>query len=325
MKLAMVGLGRMGGNMAQRLLEGGHEVVVYDVAAEARDRLAKLGGTAVDALADVATALEPPRVVWLMLPAGEITDQALATLEAGLEPGDVAVDGGNSYYRSFVADAARLAGKGIAYVDAGTSGGVWGLTEGYCLMVGGTEEAVKTVEPAFLTLAPQGGYAHVGPPGAGHFVKMVHNGIEYGLMQAYAEGFELMRAAEEFHLDLHQIAGIWRYGSVVRSWLLDLTERALADDASLSTIRGWVDDTGEGRWTVNEAVERAVPAPVITAALYTRFMSREPDAYQAKLLAAMRNQFGGHALHAEEPVGQAGAGGPTGGEPHGAAQEHPPA
>jgi 6-phosphogluconate dehydrogenase len=188
----------------------------------------------------------------------------------------------------------------LAYVDAGTSGGIWGLKEGYCLMVGGDPEAVKIVEPAFLTLAPKDGYAHVGPPGAGHFVKMVHNGIEYGLMQAYAEGFEIMKAAPEFDLDLHEIAGIWRYGSVVRSWLLDLTYAALDPDPTLAAIKGYVDDTGEGRWTVNEAVARAVPAPVITASLFARFSSREPDAFQAKLLAAVRNQFGGHAIHMED-------------------------
>jgi 6-phosphogluconate dehydrogenase len=299
MKLAMVGLGKMGGNMAQRLLGGGHEVVVFDVNADARAELAAKGGTAVESLAAVVTALDAPRVVWLMLPAGKITDDALTTLEGALAPGDIVVDGGNSNYKDFIADATRLASKGLHYVDAGTSGGIWGLTEGYCLMVGGVPDAVKVVEPAFLTLAPPGGYAHVGPPGAGHFVKMVHNGIEYGLMQAYAEGFEIMKAATEFNLDLHEIASIWRYGSVVRSWLLDLTERALAEDATLSGIKGWVDDTGEGRWTVEEAVNRAVPAPVITASLYTRFASREPDSYQAKLLAAMRNQFGGHAIHRE--------------------------
>src|SRR5579862_1043651 len=245
MKLAMVGLGRMGGNMAQRLLEKGHEVVVYDISEDARGSLAKKGAVPVDTLADVVGALSAPRVVWLMLPAGKITADALATLAGGLSAGDVVVDGGNSNYKEFMVDADRLAEKGLYYVDAGTSGGVWGLTEGYCLMVGGHPDAIKVAEPAFLALAPEGGYAHVGPPGAGHFVKMVHNGIEYGLMQAYAEGFELMRAAPEFDLDLHQIASIWRYGSVVRSWLLDLTERALAADVELSGIRGYVDDTGE--------------------------------------------------------------------------------
>jgi len=299
MKLAMVGLGRMGGNMAQRLLEGGHEVVVYDHNPDANATLAAKGAQPADSLEGVAGLLEASRVVWLMLPAGEITAQALATLERVLSPGDIVVDGGNSNYKEFMADAARLKEKGLSYVDAGTSGGVWGLREGYCLMVGGDPEAVKVVEPAFLTLAPPNGYAHVGPPGAGHFVKMVHNGVEYGLMQAYAEGFELMKAADEFHLDLHEIAGIWRYGSVVRSWLLDLTYAALEPDPDLSKIRGYVDDTGEGRWTVNEAVDRAVPAPVITASLYARFASREPDSFQAKLLAAVRNQFGGHMIHME--------------------------
>ena len=297
----MVGLGRMGGNMAQRLLQGGHEVVVYDVSADARASLAAKGATPVDALAGVVSALEAPRVVWLMLPAGKVTDDAVATLEGVLSKGDIIVDGGNANYKDFMAVAARLASKGLSYVDAGTSGGIWGLTEGYCLMVGGAPESVAKAEPAFLALAPEGGYAHVGPAGAGHFVKMVHNGIEYGLMQAYAEGFELMKAADEFDLDLHEIASIWRYGSVVRSWLLDLTERALAEDVSLAGIKGYVDDTGEGRWTVQEGVDRAVPLPAITAALFARFSSREPDAYQAKLLAAMRNQFGGHALHMESP------------------------
>jgi 6-phosphogluconate dehydrogenase len=310
-KLAMIGLGRMGGNMAQRLLQGGHEVVVFDVDEHARAGLAEKGASPADTLEAVVGMLDAPRVVWLMLPAGRVTDQALATLEAALSPGDIVVDGGNSNYRDFMTDAARLKGKGLSYVDAGTSGGIWGLTEGYCLMVGGEPDAVKVVEPAFVTLAPKDGYAHVGPAGAGHFVKMVHNGIEYGLMQAYAEGFELMKAADEFELDLHQIAGIWRYGSVVRSWLLELIERALGEDASLSTIKGYVDDTGEGRWTVNEAVTRAVPLPVITASLFARFTSREPDAYQAKLLAAVRNQFGGHAIH-HEGDGQAGAGPATG-------------
>ena len=299
MKLAMVGLGRMGGNMAERLLQGGHEVVVFDISADARTAYEKKGATPAASLEQVADLLDAPRVVWLMLPAGKVTDDALATLERTLQAGDIVVDGGNSNYKSFMADAARLKTKGLAYVDAGTSGGIWGLAEGYCLMVGGDKEAVATVEPAFKTLAPPDGYAHVGPPGAGHFVKMVHNGIEYGLMQAYAEGFELMKAADEFGLDLHQIDGIWRYGSVVRSWLLELIEIALREDQALSDIKGYVDDTGEGRWTVEEAVDRGVPAPVITASLFARFSSREPDAYANKLLAATRNQFGGHALHME--------------------------
>jgi 6-phosphogluconate dehydrogenase len=299
MKLAMIGLGKMGGNMAQRLLGDGHQVVAFDVNEKARAELAGKGATTADSLEAVVKLLEPPRVVWLMLPAGPITHDAIESFAGLLQSGDVIVDGGNSNYKEFVTIAERLAPTGIHIVDAGVSGGVWGLTEGYCLMVGGGPEAVKIVEPAFLTLAPKDGYAHVGPLGAGHYVKMVHNGIEYGLMQAYAEGFDLMRAAAEFDLDLHEIASIWRYGSVVRSWLLELTERALAENASLEGIRGWVDDTGEGRWTVTEAVDRAVPTPVITTSLYARFSSRQPDSYQAKLLAAMRNQFGGHALHPE--------------------------
>jgi 6-phosphogluconate dehydrogenase len=299
MKLAMVGLGKMGGNMAQRLMRDGHQVVAFDVSEEARSALAAKGATPAPSLESVVGLLEAPRVVWLMLPAGANTNSANDTLAAVLSAGDIIVEGGNGNYKDAQQAAAKLAPTGINFVDAGVSGGVWGLDNGYCLMVGGTAAAVKTVEPAFVTLAPKDGYAHVGPVGAGHFVKMVHNGIEYGLMQAYAEGFELMGAASEFELDLHEIAGIWRYGSVVRSWLLDLAERALAEDASLSTIKGYVDDSGEGRWTVNEAVDRGVPAPVITASLFARFQSRQPDSYQAKLLAAMRNQFGGHALHPE--------------------------
>jgi 6-phosphogluconate dehydrogenase len=300
MKLAMIGLGRMGGNMAQRLLRDGHEVVAFDVDEATRSALAAKGASPAATLADVVAQLQAPRVVWLMLPAGPVTHGAIDSFAQLLAAGDVLVDGGNSNYKEAIATAERLKPSGIHFVDAGVSGGVWGLENGYCLMVGGAPEAVTLVEPAFVTLAPPDGYAHVGPVGAGHFVKMVHNGIEYGLMQAYAEGFELMRAANEFELDLHGIASIWRYGSVVRSWLLDLTERALADDPQLADIKGWVDDSGEGRWTVQEAVDRAVSAPVITASLFARFASRQPDAFQAKLLAAMRNQFGGHALHAEQ-------------------------
>jgi 6-phosphogluconate dehydrogenase len=307
MKLAMVGLGRMGGNMAERLLADGHEVIVYDVNPSARQALAAKGGLDAPDLAGVVAALQPPRVVWVMLPAGPVTNQAIDTLETLLSAGDIIVEGGNSNYSEAIAGAKRLAEHGIHLVDAGVSGGIWGRTEGYCLMVGGHPDAVTVVEPAFVSLAPPGGYAHVGPPGAGHFTKMVHNGIEYGLMQAYAEGFELLRSAEEFQLDVHEISAIWRYGSVVRSWLLELIERALAEDPNLAGLRGWVDDSGEGRWTVEEAVRRGVPAPVITASLFARFTSRQPDAYQAKLLAAMRNQFGGHAVHTD-----AGTTGPIG-------------
>src|SRR5580658_10334473 len=296
MKLAMVGLGRMGGNMAQRLLEKGHEVVVYDISEDARRSLASKGAVAVDTLAGVVGALSAPRVVWLMLPAGKITADALATLVGSLSPGDVIVDGGNSNYKEFMVDATRLAGEGLYYVDAGTSGGIWGLTEGYCLMVGGDPQAIKVAEPAFLALAPEGGYAHVGPPGAGHFVKMVHNGIEYGLMQAYAEGFELMSEAPEFDLDLHQISAIWRYGSVVRSWLLELAERALRPESGFDQIEAVVVDSGEGRWTVEGAVARGVSAPVIASSLFARFASTKKDAFGLRLVAAPRNQFGGHAF-----------------------------
>jgi 6-phosphogluconate dehydrogenase len=309
MKLAMVGLGRMGGNMAERLLRGGHQVIVFDINADARSGLADKGATAAESLAQVVQLLEPPRVVWLMLPAGKVTDDALGVLEEHLSAGDIVVDGGNSNFRAFMADAERLAGKGLSYVDAGTSGGIWGLTEGYCLMVGGDAEAVKVVEPAFRTLAPEGGYAHVGPAGAGHFVKMVHNGIEYGLMQAYAEGFEVMSKADEFDLDLHQIASIWRYGSVVRSWLLELAERALAPGAGFERIEGYVVDSGEGRWTAHEAIDRGVPAPVIATSLFARFASREEDSFANKLLAALRNQFGGHAVVTEDAKAPAAGGG----------------
>ena len=299
MKIGMVGLGKMGANMTQRLVEHGHDVVAFDVSADARASVAAHGASAVDSLQGFADALDAPRVVWVMVPAGEPTDSTIATLGDVLSPGDVVIDGGNSNYTEAAPTAQSLAAKGIGFVDAGTSGGVWGLANGYCLMVGGTEESVKTCEPIFLTLAPEGGYAHVGPVGAGHFVKMVHNGIEYGLMQAYAEGFEIMAAADEFSLDLHEIASIWRYGSVVRSWLLELAERALAPGSGFDKIEAYVVDSGEGRWTAHEAINRGVAAPVITTSLFTRFASRQTDAFGLRLLAALRNQFGGHALKTE--------------------------
>ncbi|HUZ10452.1 MAG TPA: decarboxylating 6-phosphogluconate dehydrogenase [Acidimicrobiales bacterium] len=304
MRIGMVGLGKMGANMTERLLLGGHEVVAFDLSDAARDAAAAKGAEPAGTLSELASKLEPPRAAWVMVPAGKPTDDTIATLGELFEAGDVIVDGGNSNYREAAPTAARLEAKGVGFVDAGTSGGVWGLTEGYCLMVGGTKKAVSVVEPALLTLAPEGGYAHVGPVGAGHFVKMVHNGIEYGLMQAYAEGFAIMGAADEFDLDLHEIASIWRYGSVVRSWLLDLTERALAPDSGFDQIRGVVTDSGEGRWTVEEAIARAVPAPAISAALYARFASRQTDSFADKLLAALRNQFGGHPVTLQS--GQAG-------------------
>jgi 6-phosphogluconate dehydrogenase len=257
------------------------------------------GAETATSLKDLAEKLTPPKAAWLMLPAGHVTDSAVEELAGLFSKGDVVVDGGNSNYKDWIALAEKVEETGVGLVDAGTSGGVWGLTEGYCLMVGGTKEAVAVVEPALVTLAPEGGYAHVGPVGAGHFVKMVHNGIEYGLMQAYAEGFEIMGAASEFDLDLHEIASIWRYGSVVRSWLLDLAERALRPGAGFDDIKGVVVDSGEGRWTAQEAIDRGVAAPVIATSLFTRFASQNQDSLQLKMLAALRNQFGGHAVTLE--------------------------
>ncbi|MBV8464022.1 MAG: decarboxylating 6-phosphogluconate dehydrogenase, partial [Acidimicrobiales bacterium] len=258
MKIAMVGLGKMGANMSQRLVEKGHEVVGFDLSEKARDSVAAFGAQTAGTLEEVASALTPPRVAWVMVPAGEPTNSTITRLAARFEPGDVIIDGGNSNYKETAPLVAQLAASGIALVDAGTSGGIWGLREGYCLMVGGTDEAVKVCEPIFRALAPDGGYAHVGPPGAGHFVKMVHNGIEYGLMQAYAEGFEILSEAPEFDLDLHEIASIWRYGSVVRSWLLELAERALRPESDFDQVEAVVVDSGEGRWTVDEAIDRGV-------------------------------------------------------------------
>ncbi|MGD0746679.1 MAG: phosphogluconate dehydrogenase (NAD(+)-dependent, decarboxylating) [Acidimicrobiales bacterium] len=299
MRIGMIGLGKMGANMTERLLKGGHEVVAYDLSAAALEAASKKGAETATTLAELAGKLTPPRAAWVMVPAGAATDKTVEELAGLFDAGDVIVDGGNSNYKEWVHLVSSLEASGVGFVDAGTSGGVWGLTEGYCLMVGGTKEAVAVVEPALVTLAPEGGYAHVGPVGAGHFVKMVHNGVEYGLMQAYAEGFEIMAAADEFDLDLHEIASIWRYGSVVRSWLLDLAERALRPGAGFDEIKGVVVDSGEGRWTAQEAIDRGVAAPVISTSLFTRFASQNQDSLQLKMLAALRNQFGGHAVTLE--------------------------
>jgi 6-phosphogluconate dehydrogenase len=298
MELAMVGLGRMGGNMAERLLRGGHHVVGHARRRESLDRILRLGlgGDGVTSPQAVVEKLTPPRVVWLMIPAGAAVDEMLEALTRLLAQGDIVVDGGNSYYRDTLRRAELLRGHGLRFVDVGTSGGIWGLTEGYSMMIGGEAATVQTLRPIFQTLAPgpDRGWGHVGPHGAGHFVKMVHNGIEYGMMQALAEGFAIMKRKEEFGLDLHQVAEIWRHGSVVRSWLLDLTSRALADDQALAGVVPHVSDSGEGRWTVAEAIDLDVAAPVITLALQQRLRSRDDYAFADRLLAMMRYQFGGH-------------------------------
>jgi 6-phosphogluconate dehydrogenase len=294
----MIGLGKMGANMARRLLRNDHEVVGFDLDPDAVGDLQSAGGSGASSLAELTDTLEPPRVCWVMVPAGDAVDATLDDLIELLNEGDIVVDGGNSNYQDTLRRAERLQEAGLHYVDVGTSGGVWGLEEGYSMMVGGSDEAVDTLRPALETLAPgpEKGWGHVGPVGAGHFVKMVHNGIEYGLMQAYAEGFHIMKAKDEFDLDLKQVAETWRFGSVIRSWLLDLTARALDGDQDLPEIAAWVDDSGEGRWTVQEAIDLDVPAPVITDALIQRLQSRQEDTYAHKLLAALRNQFGGHAV-----------------------------
>ena len=294
----MIGLGRMGGNMTQRLLGGGHRVVAFDPNPEAVQTQAREGAVPADSLAGLVGQLTGPRAVWMMVPAGDPTEATLDELANLLSPGDVVIDGGNSNYKDSARRAAALEKRGLHFLDAGTSGGIWGLKEGYCLMIGGDRAQFERLEPVFQTLGPADdrGYGYMGPSGAGHFVKMVHNGIEYGLMQAYAEGFELMEAKSEFDLDLAQIAEIWRWGSVVRSWLLDLTADALKGNPGLEGLQAYVDDSGEGRWTVEESVELAVPAPVIAMALQARFRSRQDQPFGPRLLAAMRNQFGGHPV-----------------------------
>ncbi|HEU0277754.1 MAG TPA: decarboxylating 6-phosphogluconate dehydrogenase [Rhodanobacteraceae bacterium] len=301
MQLGMIGLGKMGNFMAQRLMQHGHDVVGLDPNEQARQALVAAGGKAVDSADKLVAALKPPRAVWLMVPAGKVVDDTVGVLAGKLGKGDVVIDGGNSRYTDDARHAATLAPHGIDYVDCGTSGGVWGLKEGYSMMVGGDKPVVDRLRPLFEALAPgkDQGWGHVGPVGAGHFVKMVHNGIEYGLMQAYAEGFAIMKHKQPFKLDLEQIAEIWRYGSVVRSWLLDLTADALKRNPEMTGIAPYVVDSGEGRWTVAEAIDLDVPAPVITTSLIERLRSRDKDSFTDKLLSAMRNEFGGHAMKKE--------------------------
>jgi len=297
MQLAMVGLGRMGGNMVERLMRHGHTLVVYDRSDEAMAKYEKLGAKRSADLAALVRALEKPRVIWIMVPAGDPVDQTIAALVPALSPGDMIIDGGNSNFHDTIRRGEELAKSKIELIDSGTSGGIWGLENGYCLMVGGTDTAVKHCEPIFTALAPENGYAHVGPIGAGHYVKMVHNGIEYALLQGYAEGYEILHASKIFpKLDLKQVADVWQNGSVVRSWLNELAASAFARDASLSDLKGWVADSGEGRWTVQEAIDLDVPAPVITLSLLARFRSRQTDSFGAKVIAALRNEFGGHAV-----------------------------
>jgi len=340
MQIGVIGLGRMGGNISRRLMKAGHHCVVFDANAAPREALAKDGATPVGSLAAMVTALaEKPRAVWVMLPAGEITEKTIADLGGLLAPGDIIIDGGNSFYKDDIRRARTLTEKHISYVDCGTSGGIWGIERGYCMMIGGPKEAVEHLDPIFAALAPgrgdipptpnrekrdpriEQGYIHAGPSGAGHFVKMVHNGIEYGLMQAYAEGFDILRnkdskdlpEEQRFALDLPDIAEVWRRGSVVSSWLLDLGAAALAKDPQLKDFSGYVQDSGEGRWTIEAAIEEAVPADVLSSALYTRFRSRQAHTFGEKMLSAMRFGFGGHVEGSEpadpepKPKGQAAA------------------
>ena len=298
MEIGIVGLGRMGGNMAERLVQRGHRVVGCDPNPEAQQRVRQIGADATGTVTQMVRQLtQKPRVVWSMVPAGEVTEKVIDEAAAAMEPGDILIDGGNSKYIDSVRRYEKLKAQNLRFLDAGTSGGIWGLQEGYCLMVGGDADAFQAVEPLLQALAPEGGLLHAGPAGAGHYVKMVHNGIEYGLMEAYAEGFEILKASPYPDLDLRAICDLWQHGSVVRSWLLGLAADAFAKDPGLNQITGYVEDSGEGRWTVQESIDHAVPAPVLALSLYMRFRSRQPDSFGGKVLAALRNEFGGHAVH----------------------------
>ncbi|MEO7911107.1 MAG: phosphogluconate dehydrogenase (NAD(+)-dependent, decarboxylating) [Roseiflexaceae bacterium] len=300
MEIGITGLGRMGAGMAERWVRNGHHVVAHNRSRGPVDELASKGAEPAHSIEELVGKLQAPRAVWIMLPAGDVTEQMIQTLIPLLEKGDTIIDGGNTNFNDDIRRGNMLKEHGLNYIDQGTSGGVWGLENGFCIMVGGEQELVKRLEPAFLTLAPTDGYVHCGPVGSGHFVKMVHNGIEYGMMQAYAEGFDIMRAKTDFNLNLYNISSAWRYGSVVRSWLLDLTVDAFKEDPDLSQLKGYVEDSGEGRWTIQAAIDLNVPAPVITLSLFERFHSRQPESFAAKVLAAMRKGFGGHAVKKAE-------------------------
>lgn len=296
MEIAMIGLGRMGMNMLERLAKGGHTVFGYDVDPKKLEEVAERGGVGVSTLDEAAGKFsQHPRIFWIMVPQGKPVDDTIAKLVPHLAKGDIIIDGGNSYFKDTVRRGKQLEENGIAYLDCGTSGGIWGLKEGYCLMYGGDDEAARFAEPIFKTLAPEDGYVYTGASGSGHYVKMVHNGIEYGMLQSYGEGFDILHASE-YKLDLTAIASAWRFGSVVRSWLLDLLVLAFNSDQNLENVRGYVEDSGEGRWTIQEAIDHNVPAPVITASLYERFHSREDENFAAKVIASLRNEFGGHAI-----------------------------
>lgn len=296
MKLGMIGLGKMGGNMTERLMKGGHEVVVFDRSPETIARYVALGSQGANDAADMVAKLSAPRIVWIMVPAGKPVDDTIGALLPGMSRGDVIIDGGNSNFHDTMRRAAALQQEGIELIDSGTSGGIWGLANGYCLMIGASNEAFSLCEPIFKTLAPPDGYAHMGPAGSGHYVKMIHNGVEYGMLQAYAEGYEILHASKDFDLDLKKIASVWNRGSVVRSWINELAEAAFEKDSDLDALKGFVADSGEGRWTVQEAIDLDVPAPVITLSLLMRLRSRQDDSFSAKVIAALRNEFGGHAV-----------------------------